>query len=106
MTTVAAHIIHVDSEFAALIPPPPEAERLALEASIARDGIRDPLVLWGATLVAPTFTSKAYGVVFVSLAGARRSAAYAWLRCMKQPDCPPVPTAEHVSGNPPATRPI
>ena len=38
--------IRIDPEFAALIPPPQEAERAALEAEILAHGVREPLVVW------------------------------------------------------------
>lgn len=44
-------MIRIDPEFQALIPPPPAPERAALEASIRRDGVRDPLVVWRGLLV-------------------------------------------------------
>ena len=39
--------IHVDDEFAALIPPLKDEERDQLEANLLADGCRDPLVVWG-----------------------------------------------------------
>jgi hypothetical protein len=43
--------IEIDKEFQALIPPLQEEERNQLEANIALDGCRDPLVVWQGTLV-------------------------------------------------------
>lgn len=41
----------IDPEFQALIQPAPPAERTALEDSIARDGCRDPLIVWRGILL-------------------------------------------------------
>lgn len=43
--------IVIDQEFKALIPPLSAEELAQLEANIVADGCRDPLVLWGKTLV-------------------------------------------------------
>lgn len=43
--------IVIDSEFKALIPPLQAEEFAQLEANILADGCRDPLVVWGGTLV-------------------------------------------------------
>ena len=43
--------ITIDPEFKALIPALSAQEREQLEANIARDGCRDPLVLWGEVLI-------------------------------------------------------
>ena len=45
------HNIQIDSEFQALIPPLSAEERAQLEANIVADGCRDPLVVWGDTLI-------------------------------------------------------
>src|SRR5262245_2697707 len=39
----------IDPELQALIPPPTAEERAGLEESIAREGCRDPLVVWTET---------------------------------------------------------
>lgn len=44
-------MIRIDPEFKALIPPLTAEEYAGLEESIVRDGCRDPLVLWGDTLI-------------------------------------------------------
>jgi hypothetical protein len=43
--------ITIDPEFKALIPPLAPEELAQLEANIIKDGCRDPLVLWGETLI-------------------------------------------------------
>ena len=43
--------IVIDNEFRALIPPLSAEERAQLEANILADGCRDPLVVWGNTLI-------------------------------------------------------
>lgn len=43
--------IKVDPEFEALIPPLTADERSQLEANLVADGCRDPLVVWGDTLI-------------------------------------------------------
>jgi len=43
--------ILIDNEFQALIPPLSAEEKQQLEANIIADGCRDPLVLWGETLI-------------------------------------------------------
>ena len=43
--------ILIDSEFQALIPPLSADEKQQLEANIVADGCRDPLVVWGETLI-------------------------------------------------------
>lgn len=43
--------IVIDNEFRALIPPLSTEERAQLEANILADGCRDPLVVWGNTLI-------------------------------------------------------
>ncbi len=44
-------MIHIDPEFQALIPPLSAEEKQQLEANIAADGCRDPLVVWGEILI-------------------------------------------------------
>jgi len=44
-------VIHTDPEFQALIPPLSAEEKAQLEANIVADGCRDPLVVWGETLI-------------------------------------------------------
>lgn len=46
-----AHDILIDKEFQALIPPLSAEEKQQLEANILADGCRDPLVMWGETLI-------------------------------------------------------
>ena len=43
--------IQIDPEFQALIPPLSTEEKQQLEANIVADGCRDPLVVWGETLI-------------------------------------------------------
>ncbi len=43
--------IQIDKEFQALIPPLSAEEKQQLEANIVADGCRDPLVVWGNTLI-------------------------------------------------------
>src|SRR5688572_21437207 len=51
MTTTTSNdaALVVDPEFAALIPPLQADERRLLEESLAREGCRDPLVVWAET---------------------------------------------------------
>ena len=44
-------MIKIDQEFKSLIPPLTDEEYKGLEESIVRDGCRDPLVMWGDTLI-------------------------------------------------------
>jgi len=44
-------VIQIDKEFQALIPPLAAEEKAQLEANIVADGCRDPLVVWGDTLI-------------------------------------------------------
>lgn len=44
-------MVTIDQEFKSLIPPLADNERAALEENILKDGCRDPLVIWGGTLV-------------------------------------------------------
>lgn len=44
-------MIYIDQEFQALIPPLSAEEKQQLEANIVSDGCRDPLVVWGDTLI-------------------------------------------------------
>ena len=44
-------MIKIDEEFRSLIPPLTAEEYKGLEESIVREGCRDPLVLWGDTLI-------------------------------------------------------
>lgn len=44
-------LIKIDPEFQALIPPLSAEEKSQLEANIVADGCRDPLVVWGETLI-------------------------------------------------------
>lgn len=46
-----AQNILIDKEFQALIPPLSAEEKQQLEANIVADGCRDPLVVWGETLI-------------------------------------------------------
>lgn len=43
--------IQIDQEFQAIIPPLSAEEKQQLEANIVADGCRDPLVVWGETLI-------------------------------------------------------
>ena len=44
-------MIQIDPEFKALIPPLSADESAQLEANLVADGCRDPLVVWGDTLI-------------------------------------------------------
>ena len=44
-------MIRIDPEFKALIPPLSQDESAQLEANLVADGCRDPLVMWGDTLI-------------------------------------------------------
>lgn len=76
--------LKIDNDFAALIPPLDEKERLQLEENILRDGIQDPLKTWNGIIVDGhnryTLAQK-HGLTFetIEMDFADRSEAKIWI---------------------------